>query len=132
MADYAIRMLLKPEDWSPYPYQVKEAWLVLFARADSEQAAAKLMNEELNRGGWHILRKEKGGELGVSGPVGSAIVERGLSARGVFAEIHIGHRRNSFQKINNSGASESARDVMSLYQRPQILLPNRRRADSTP
>ena len=61
---------------------------MLFARADSLQAAAKLMNAEIDRDGWHILRKEECGVIDVSRLANSAIVEAGLSAHGAFAEIH--------------------------------------------
>jgi hypothetical protein len=88
MPDYGIRMLVEPEDWSPYRYKLKEAWLIVRARADSVQAAAELINQEIARDGWHILRKEECGVIDVSRSPNSAMLEAALAAHGVFSEFH--------------------------------------------
>jgi hypothetical protein len=88
MPDYGIRMLVEPEDWSPYRYQLKQAWLVIRARADSIQAAAELMNQEIARDGWRIIRKEECGVIDVSQSSNSAMIEAALAAYGVFSEFH--------------------------------------------
>lgn len=89
MPDYCLRVYVEPEDWSPHRYNVKNAWVSIFARADSEAEAGLKMRAYADQEGWRTLKIEESGRIDVLLTPDPENLEKRLAELGVCADIHM-------------------------------------------
>lgn len=89
MPDYGFRMLVEPEEWSRFRYELKDAQLILFARADTDEAAGHLMKDYLEREGLRIVQAEECGTVDITKVPASDAIESSLARCGLFAQFHV-------------------------------------------
>ncbi len=90
MPDYCYRIRVKPEDWSPHRYTFETAWLLLFARADSEESAGQLMTKYLHLEALEILERAEFVQVDISKVSPSDEIETSLARSGLFGQYHMG------------------------------------------
>jgi hypothetical protein len=87
MNDYCARIHARPIPTNPEYRSVGEAWILLYARTNTEQDAGKLMLQYLADEGWEVIEIAETGIVDITRSVEREALEKGLSEHRVFARV---------------------------------------------
>jgi hypothetical protein len=87
MNDYGARVFAKALPDNPDFSKVDTAWILVYARAATSDAASRIVTDYLNDNSWEVIRFEESGQVDLQRSADRDRIEAGLVAHGVFALV---------------------------------------------